>query len=218
MLVQSETETVVIDCGPDFRQQMLRAFVNSIDAIVFTHEHNDHIIGLDDVRPFNFKYGKEMQAFASEQVQVALRKRFDYVFAEERYPGAPMVNVTTIDKDNSFQIGSLEFHPIEAMHGRLPVLGFRIKNFVYLTDVKTIREEELKKLSGVEILVLNALHQDHHYTHLNLSEALDLIQFLEPKQAYLTHISHRMGKHAEVSRILPENVSIAYDGLNFTVG
>ena len=193
---------------------MLKVGVDWIDAIVLTHEHNDHIIGLDDVRPLNFKHRQDMKVYATESVQAALEKRFDYIFAtQNRYPGAPRVEVININPNAPFDIEGITIIPILVMHGKMPVLGFRINEFAYLTDVKTIPETEFHKLKNLKTLIINALHQDHHFTHLNLSEALSIISKLNPQQAYLTHISHKMGKHTEVNKILPENVKLAYDGL-----
>ena len=212
-MVQTEETTIVVDAGPDFRQQMLRNTPSQLDAIVITHEHNDHIIGLDDVRPFNFRQRKDMPVFATSQVQAELKKRFEYVFATNPYPGAPMVKLEDISKNDSFQIGDIHIQPIEVIHGKLPVLGFRFGEFTYLTDVKTIAEEELEKVYGTKYLVLNALHHSPHFTHLNVEEALALIEKIKPEQAYLTHASHRMGLYETVSKTLPENVILAYDGL-----
>ena len=217
IFIETSDTKILIDCGPDLRQQMLRAGVKSLDAVVLTHEHNDHIIGLDDIRPFNFMQKKEMSVYASDQVAHELMRRFSYIFADNRYPGAPMVQLKKIDKSTPFEINSVPILPIEAQHGTIPVLGFRINNFTYLTDVKTITSTELEKVKGTEYLILNALHQKPHFSHLNLQEALDLINILQPKQAYLTHISHRMGLHEEVSKLLPQNVSLAYDELQLEI-
>lgn len=218
VLFKAGKNSVVVDCGPDFRQQMLREGVDWIDAILLTHEHNDHMIGMDDVRPLNFKHKRDMLVYATDRVQESLKKRFDYIFeTQNRYPGAPRIQLKTIDHTKQIQIGDLTFQPILAMHGKTPVLGFRIRDFAYLTDVKTIPSEEWTKLKNLKVLIINALHQDRHYTHLNLSEALDIISKLKPENAYLTHISHRMGKHNIINKILPENVELAYDGLILNV-
>jgi phosphoribosyl 1,2-cyclic phosphate phosphodiesterase len=211
--------SVAIDCGPDFRQQMLAARVQHLDAIVMTHEHNDHIVGLDDVRPYNFKQGGDMPVFATEKVQKELRTRFAYVFAEghKRYPGAPMVSLIQIDKKTVFTIKEISFTPIEVMHGKLPILGFRIGDFAYLTDVLLVEEPEVYKLQNLHTLVVNALHHTEHYSHLNLEGALDLIQTLKPQRSFLTHMSHRMGKHAAINKTLPFGVELGYDGLQFSV-
>lgn len=216
-MLQSGANNVVIDCGPDFRQQMLRAQVKSLDAVVLTHEHNDHIIGLDDVRPFNFMNWQDMPVFCTAAVAEELKQRFAYIFEKEPYPGAPMVKLHEISKAESFKAGGLSFVPIEVMHGKLPILGFRVQDFTYLTDMKTISEVELEKVKGTKVLVVNALHQHQHHSHLNLEEALAFIETIGPEQAYLTHLSHRMGLHEEVSKALPANVALAYDGLQINL-
>ena len=210
-LVQINDVNIVIDVGPDFRQQMLRANIQQLDAILLTHQHNDHIIGMDDVRPFNFKSGKHMPVFATNSVQHDLKKRFSYIFDTDPYPGAPRLKLFPIDKDELFEVNNIKIIPIEVMHGQLPVLGFRIKNFTYLTDVKTITEKQFKKILGTEILVISALHHREHHSHLNLKQALALIQKVAPKKAYLTHISHRMGPANFINSRLPENVKLAFD-------
>jgi phosphoribosyl 1,2-cyclic phosphate phosphodiesterase len=213
-LLQVDGKNIAIDCGPDFRTQMLRAGVDYLDAVFITHQHNDHIIGLDDVRPFNFKQQADMPVYCTLAVQKELQRRFAYIFAtQNRYPGAPMVRLQTISKEQAFSVDGLLVQPVEVMHGRMPVLGFRIGGFAYVTDVKTIAREERDKLKGLDILVLSALHHRSHHSHLNLEEALGLIAELRPRQAYLTHLSHSMGKHEAVEHGLPEGVAIGYDGL-----
>lgn len=213
ILLKINKQHLVIDIGPDFRQQMLRAKINRLDAILLTHEHNDHIIGMDDVRPFNFFSRKDMPVYARSRVQEDLKKRFPYIFSDHPYPGAPSVILQNIDTNDPFQIGDTTIIPIDALHGKLPVLGFRIGNFTYLTDIKTIKDSELAKIKGTELLVISALHQHQHHSHLNLNEALEIIQKIKPTQAYLTHLSHKMGSHKSVEALLPPNVSIAYDNL-----
>ncbi len=217
VLIQWDDHTVVIDCGPDFRQQMLRENVNSLDAVILTHEHSDHVAGIDDIRPFYFQQG-DVPFYAHERVFNALHKRYEYIFeVENKYPGAPAIKEHTISKEDSFQVLGKKVIPIEVMHGTLPILGFRIDGFTYLTDVKTIAEEELKKIKGTDVLVISALREQPHYSHLNLEEALAMVAKIQPKKAYFTHISHLLGFHAEVEAQLPQNVHLAYDTLQITV-
>lgn len=217
--LQLGNTSVAIDCGPDFRQQMLAAQVQHLDAIVMTHEHNDHIVGLDDVRPYNFKQGGDMPVFATAKVQKELKTRFAYVFTEgdQRYPGAPMVSLIDIDKSSNFTIKEMTLIPIEVMHGKLPILGFRVGNFAYLTDVLSIEDPEIHKLKNLHTLVVNALHHTEHYSHLNLEGALNLIQRLRPQRSFLTHMSHRMGKYVDINKTLPSGVELGYDGLKFSI-
>jgi len=213
VLIETEEQNLVIDTGPDFRQQMLRESVSQLDAVIFTHEHKDHVAGLDDIRAFNFKSGgKAMSVYASENVQEALKREFAYVFADTKYPGVPEVKLNTITNRN-FEVNGLPIQPVQVMHYKMPVLGFRIGEFSYITDANYIAEDEKEKLKGSKVLVLNALRQSQHISHFNLEEALDLIKELEVEEAYLTHISHLMGKHEDVSSLLPNNVALAYDGL-----
>ena len=190
---------------------MLRAGVRYLDAVILTHEHNDHMIGVDDVRPFNFKQKEEIPVYAAERVQKDLKLRFEYVFSENKYPGAPSLGLRTISKNESFEIKGVKFIPIEVMHGNLSVLGFRIGDFTYITDARTIAPEEMAKIEGTKILMLNALHYYEHYSHFNVPQALDVIRKLKPEQAFLTHVSHHMGLAAEINKILPTNVKLAYD-------
>lgn len=217
ILIQTDHLNLVVDVGPDFRQQMLQTGIQKLDAVLITHEHNDHIIGMDDIRPFNFRSGKDLPVYASDRVQKELRQRFSYIFDTNPYPGAPQVELCSINKEESFQIENITILPIEVIHGKMPVLGFRINNFTYITDAKTIEAKELEKIKGTEVLVLNALIQKEHHSHLNLLQALDIIDLIQPKQAYLTHVSHRMGKTSEVEQLLPNNVSFAYDGLEIQI-
>lgn len=213
VMVSWDHYNYIIDCGPDFRQQMLTNGVVKIDGILFTHEHADHTAGIDDIRPFFFRQG-DIPIYAHERVIVSLKQRFDYIFADvNRYPGAPAVEINTIRNNRPFKIGNLMAIPIEAQHNRLQVFGFRIRDFVYLTDVKSIEKAELEKIKGVKTLVVNALRIEPHHSHFNLEEALEFIRSVDPEIAYLTHISHLMGFHAEVEKQLPKNVYLAYDNL-----
>ena len=212
ILVETQDKTIVIDTGPDFRQQMLRANVSKVDAVLLTHEHNDHIIGIDDVRPFNFRYEMDMPVYAEQRVLDSLEERFSYIF-KSTYPGVPRLVMNPISKKESFEVFEIPIIPIEVMHYKLPVLGYRFGNFTYLTDVKTISETELRKTYDSDILIISALHKEEHISHLSLYEALALIERIQPKQAYLIHFSHRMGLHDAVLKELPSNVSIAYDGM-----
>lgn len=212
-LLQHGSTRLVFDAGPDFRQQMLRAGSPEVDALVLTHEHNDHIIGLDDVRPYNFLRRQAMPVYCTDRVAAELRHRFAYAFDANPYPGAPSFDLRTIRNGSPFRIGDIELTPIEVMHGSLPVLGFRFGRSAYLTDVRTIDRTEKEKLRNLDVLVLNALHHSEHHSHLNLPQALELISELKPRQAYLVHLSHRMGRHREVNPTLPPGVALAWDGL-----
>ena len=212
-----ENHSYVIDCGPDFRQQMLASDCQKVDGILFTHAHSDHTAGLDDIRPFNFRQG-EMPIYAHQRVIENLKKRFDYVFeTENRYPGAPSVKTIEVINNQPFVLGGKTVIPIDVMHGDLQVFGYRVDDFAYLTDVKTVAPEEVEKLKNLEVLVLNALRITPHNTHFNLQEALDFIALVQPKKAYLTHISHLLGFHEDVQKELPENVFLAYDNLVITL-
>lgn len=212
-----DEHSYIVDCGPDFRQQMLRSKCLKIDGILYTHEHADHTAGLDDIRPFNFKQGA-LPIFAHERVIKNLQRRFEYVFeTENRYPGAPSVRPIEIKLDEPFAVGDKVVIPINVMHGNLQVFGFRIDDFAYLTDVKTIEESEVAKLKGLKVLVVNALRIEPHHSHFNLDEALAFIAKVQPEKAYLTHISHLFGFHEEIQKKLPANVFVAYDNLEITV-
>ncbi|MCB0456626.1 MAG: MBL fold metallo-hydrolase [Flavobacteriaceae bacterium] len=217
VLLQWGNYQYVIDCGPDFRQQMLRENVHYLNGVLLTHEHNDHVAGIDDIRPFNFKQG-ELPFYAEKRVFDALKQRFSYVFETvNKYPGAPTIKEVVITKERSFELGGKMITPVEAMHANLPVLGFRIDDFAYMTDVKTISEAEKQKLKGLKVLVVNALREQPHESHLNLEEAFQLIDELKPETTYFTHISHLMGFHEEVEATLPNNVHLAYDTLKISL-
>ena len=203
----------VIDIGPDFRQQMLRENVTKVDGILLTHEHSDHTAGIDDIRPFYFRQGN-IPFYAEKRVFKALYQRFAYIFeTENKYPGAPTIEEVEINKNSKFKIGGKTVISIEAFHNKLPVLGFKIDGFTYLTDVKTISNDEIDKFRNTDILVINALRLEAHQSHFNLAEALEFIEKVKPKKAYLTHISHLLGFHDAVEKTLPNNVHLAYDTL-----
>ena len=211
-LLTSGNTNILIDAGPDLRQQMLRAKVHHLDAILLTHEHNDHVIGLDDIRPFNFRSGQPMTIYALPRVAAEVRKRFEYVFGEY-IPGLPRIALVPLNEQTSLDIGGVHIQPIGVRHGRLPILGFRFGDLAYLTDVKTLEPAEFEKLSGLKYLVVNALHHEEHHAHLNLQEALAFVAQVQPEQAWLTHVSHRMGLARVEGPKLPPGVSLAYDGL-----
>tara|TARA_B100000809_G_scaffold95005_1_gene93652 strand:- start:9652 stop:10503 length:852 start_codon:yes stop_codon:yes gene_type:complete len=212
VLLSWNDKNFLIDCGPDFRYQMLRAQVKSLSAIFFSHEHSDHIAGLDDIRPYCYQQGA-LPIYAQERVMLALEKRYDYIFAKEnRYPGAAQIMEYILD-GSPFKIHDIQVVPINVMHGYLEIFGYRFGDIAYLTDVKTLANSEREKLQNLDILVVSALRIDAHPTHMNLKEALILIKELKPKKAYLTHISHRLGFHEEISKQLPDNVFLGYDGL-----
>ena len=212
VLVEQGDQLVVIDTGPDFRQQMLRVGLNKLNAVLYTHEHRDHIAGLDDIRAFNYLQKSPMDVYGEERVMRALNSGFPYVFAELKYPGVPQVRMHHISNE-AFQIGNMDIIPIRMMHYRLPVLGFRLGDFAYLTDGNYIPESEKEKLFGVKYLVVNALRREAHISHFTLSEAVGLIEGLSPRMGYLTHISHQMGANADLEKELPSRIRPAYDGL-----
>lgn len=211
--IEVDGKSLVVDTGPDFRQQILRERINQLDAVLFTHEHKDHTAGLDDVRAFNFLQKKDMPIYAEPRVLDQLKREFAYIFAEKKYPGVPRLEVHEIGED-PFSIEGITIEPIRALHYKLPVLGFRIKDFVYLTDANAIDEVNKSKMKGAKVVVLNALQKEEHISHFTLSQALELLGEIKPDQAYLTHLSHRMGKHSDISDELPEGVALAYDGLS----
>ncbi len=216
MLVETEGKTFIIDTGPDFRQQMLSNEVDDITAVLFTHEHKDHVAGLDDIRPFNFKHNRNIEVYAEKRVQKSLKREFAYIFAENKYPGIPRITMCLIE-NKEFSIDGVKIIPVRAYHHKLPVFGFRIHDFAYLTDVKTVPDEEKEKLKGLDVLVVTCLRKEEHISHMNLEEALAFIQEIKPNRAYLTHLSHRFGLHAQEEKYLPKGVKIGYDGLSLTV-
>ncbi|MBO3270436.1 MBL fold metallo-hydrolase [Hymenobacter defluvii] len=212
--VQVAGKSIVIDSGPDFRQQMLRERIEQLDALVFTHEHKDHTAGLDDIRSYNFLQQRDMPLYAEPRVLNQLRQEFAYIFAENKYPGVPRVKTIPITSDTEvFLVEGVPFQPIRALHYRLPVLGYRIGDFTYITDANYLTEEALAQVRGSRVIVLNALRHEKHISHFSLPEALELLEDLAPEQAYLTHISHQLGLHHEVEATLPDFVRLAYDGL-----
>ena len=216
ILIEADDKIVVIDSGPDFRYQMLRAHVQRLDAVVYTHEHKDHVAGMDDIRAFNFKQQEPMNIYADARVQAALMREFPYVFAEFKYPGIPQINIHPIGLD-PFDIGSIHFIPIEVLHYKLPVLGFRINDFTYITDAKTVSDEEKEKIKGSKILVINALQKQNHISHFTLDEAIGFAHEIGAETTYFTHISHRLGKHADIEAELPAGIKLAYDGLQMEI-
>lgn len=205
--------TFVIDSGPDFRQQMLRSETKKLDALIFTHEHKDHIAGMDDIRAFNYVHKKPVNVYANLQVQTALKREYQYIFTEFKYPGIPEINLHTIENDKPFLIEGVKVIPIQVLHYKLPVLGFRIGDFTYITDANFISDIEKEKIRGSKVLVLNALRREKHISHYTLDEAIALVNELEVPEAYFTHISHQLGLHSEVDQSLPSGMHLAYDGL-----
>jgi phosphoribosyl 1,2-cyclic phosphate phosphodiesterase len=216
VLIETGEQKLVIDTGPDFRQQILRVNLKSLDAILLTHEHVDHLFGLDDIRAFNWVQKHPTDIYAEERVQNAIRRVFNYVFARYKYPGIPQMNLHLIE-NKPFLIGETEIIPVRGLHYKLPVFGFRIGSFAYITDVNYLEKSEKEKLQGLDVLVVNALRKEKHISHFTLSEALQLIDELKPAKAYLTHLSHQMGLHREVSNELPPDVFLAYDGLEINL-
>jgi phosphoribosyl 1,2-cyclic phosphate phosphodiesterase len=212
VLIESEGKSIIIDTGPDFREQMLRENIRNLDAILYTHEHKDHTAGLDDIRSFNYLRQKPMDVYAEPQVIHSLQIEFAYIFAEKKYPGVPQVEIHSIE-NQSFKIDGIDIIPIRVMHYRLPVLGFRIGDFTYITDANYISKEEKEKIIGTRHLVISGLRRQKHISHFSLEEALRHIAELSPKHAYITHISHQMGKYEDVQKDLPLDVMLAYDGL-----
>lgn len=213
VLIGVADSTIVIDTGPDFRYQMLRAQVKQLDAVLYTHEHKDHIAGLDDVRPFNFAQQGAVDIYGTYAVHQALKREFYYAFSDQKYPGVPQLHMHEITTAPFSVGGKVQVTPIQVMHFKMPVLGFRIGNFTYITDAKTIDEESISRIKGSDVVVINALQRESHISHFTLDEAVDMAQLIGAGTTYFTHISHRLGKHEEVSRELPDGILLAYDGL-----
>ncbi len=212
-LVQTANTNVVIDTGPDFRQQMLRTGIDKLDAVLFTHEHKDHTAGLDDIRAFNFIQKKAIPVYAKKNVQQSLRREFAYIFEEKKYPGIPEITLTEIENESEFCINDLKIFPFTVMHMYLPVFAFKFDNICYITDANFISEETIASIQNVRILILNALRHEKHPSHFTLDEAIEMVKKINPEKAYFTHISHQLGLHEEISAQLPENIFLAYDGL-----
>ena len=212
VFVETPKTKIAIDIGPDFRQQFLANNLHTVDHILITHEHNDHVIGLDEVRPINFIQKKSVPIYAEHRVAGEIRKRFHYAFAKHDYPGLPQIQLKEID-ESPFQIEDILITPVRVIHGQLPILGFRLNDFAYITDAKYIDEDNMNKLKDLDVLIINALRKEEHYSHLNLEGCLEYIDRLNPKRAFITHISHKMGPVAEWSSQLPNNVSALEDNL-----
>ena len=216
ILIESDTTKIIIDSGPDFRQQLLRIGLKSLDAVVFTHEHKDHIAGLDEVKAFNFFNQMRMPVYASSRVQDALKREFAYIFTEDKYPGVPEIDLYNVE-DSPIKIKDIELLPIDVIHYRLPIKGYRINDFTYITDANYISEQEKNKIKGSKIIVINSLRKQEHVSHFTFQQAIDLMLELQPEKAYFTHISHQLGLHDEVSKELPDFIELAYDGLQLKI-
>ena len=214
--VETDGVRLLIDAGPDLRQQLLRENITKVDAILVTHEHKDHLAGLDDIRPVYFRQKNPMDIYAMPRVLNVIRKDFDYAFKEHPYPGAPAFQLHPVRRDK-FMVGGVEIQPIQVRHLTLPILGYRIGLFAYITDASFVAESEIARLQGLEVLVVNALHHEKHYSHFNLEQALQFVEIVKPQRAYLTHCSHHMGLYADVEKMLPPNVTLGYDGLKTTI-
>ena len=216
LLLETKNTILLFDAGPDFRQQMLRENVNKLNAILLTHEHKDHVAGLDDVRAFNHKSRSAIDIYSEERVQKVIHQEYSYVFSAIRYPGIPKMRLCTIS-DNAFSVNSIEIEPIRAYHHHLPIYGFRVGDFAYITDANHVPKESIEKLIGVKCFVINVLRKEKHISHFCLREAIELIKEISPEKTFITHIGHQMGFHADVSKELPAGVFLAYDGLSVLI-
>lgn len=216
IMVETQGNAFVIDTGPDFRQQMLNAKVKDIDAIIYTHDHSDHVLGMDDVRAFNFFNKKDMPLYATDHVQESIKRVFNYAFKTHKYPGVPEITLHTIDAQ-PFEINGVKIIPIQVMHHKLPVLGFRFGDFTYITDANYIAPEEKEKIKGSKVLVVNALRREAHISHFTFDQAKELAKEIGAEMTYFTHMSHQLGKHEDINKELPDHIRLAYDGLQITV-
>lgn len=217
VLIQDNDKNIVVDSGPDFRQQMLSTGIKRLDALIFTHSHKDHVAGMDDIRGFNFVMKQPVDVYCTDKVLEHMKKEFYYIFDEFKYPGIPEINIHIIQNNKNFSVGNTLVQPIEVKHLNMKVLGFRFDKFVYITDANFIAEEEKEKIKGCDTLVLNALRREAHVSHFSLEEAVKLVEELKPRQAFFTHISHQLGKHEDVEKELPSHIRLAYDGLEITL-
>ena len=216
--IEVDSKVLVVDSGPDFRQQMIRSQTYQLDALLFTHEHKDHIAGMDDIRAYNYSSKKKVAIYAHPRVQTALKREFAYVFSDEKYPGIPEVELHDIENSKEIVIDGLRIMPIEILHYKLPVLGFRVKDFTYITDANFISEQSMQLLKGTKVLVLNALRKEEHISHFTLAQAIEMGRKIGAEKVYFTHLSHQMGLHSEVQSELPQGFHIAYDGLELQIG
>ncbi len=217
LITTDRGENILIDIGPDFREQMLRHDVSHLDGILITHAHRDHVGGLDDIRSFNYVQHKKMDIYCNCEARIAIERDYRYVFLPHEFPGLPEAELHELDGDHTFIVGHTEVMPVKAMHKDLPILGFRIGQLAYITDANFIAPKEIDKLKGVDVLVINSLRKEKHFSHYCLPEALEVIKAIAPREAYLTHVSHEMGLYAEVNASLPPHVQLAYDGLTLNI-
>jgi len=216
LVMNINNKNIIFDCGPDFRYQILRAQIENISAIIFTHSHKDHTAGLDDVRAFNWINKKPVNIYAEKNVQESLKMEFSYIFSKDKYPGIPKLNIHTIHNE-VFNIDEIEITPIRGLHYKLPVLGYRVNDVTYITDFNFIDEKEKEKIKNCKILIINALRKEKHISHFTLGEALQIIDDVKPEKAYITHVSHQMGRYDDIQDNLPSNVEFAYDELSIEI-